>query len=57
MLTLATLAFMVGLKPSDNYWDYLLDPFIVIFCLVAPVVTLVRGRRAGSAEAQAREGA
>lgn len=57
MLTLATLAFMVGLKPSDNYWDYLLDPFIVIFCLVSPVVALVRGRRAGPAEAQAREGA
>lgn len=42
MLVLATLAFLLDIKPSDNYWDYLLDPFIVIYCLVAPLVALAR---------------
>lgn len=32
MLGLATLAFSLGLKPSPNYWDYLLDPFIALYC-------------------------
>jgi hypothetical protein len=32
MLGLATLAFSMGLKPSPNYWDYLLDPFIALYC-------------------------
>jgi hypothetical protein len=50
MLTLSTLAFMVDLKPSANYWDYLLDPFIVIFCFVAPVIALLRERRTGAVE-------
>lgn len=50
MLTLATLAFMVDLKPSDNYWDYLLDPFIVIYSIVAPVTASVRRRHAGLAQ-------
>lgn len=44
MLGLATLAFLVDVKPSDNYWDYLLDPFIVIYSLVAPVLALARRR-------------
>jgi len=38
MLGLATLAFSLGLKPSPNYWDYLLDPFIALFSLGALVV-------------------
>lgn len=42
MLVLATLAFLLDIKPSDNYWDYLLDPFIVIYSLVAPLVALAR---------------
>ncbi|PIA67046.1 hypothetical protein CDR19_23915 [Ectopseudomonas toyotomiensis] len=32
MLGLATLAFSLGVKPSPNYWDYLLDPFIALYC-------------------------
>jgi asparagine N-glycosylation enzyme membrane subunit Stt3 len=44
MLALATVAFVVDLKPSDNYWDYLLDPFIVIYSLVAPLAALLRRR-------------
>lgn len=50
MLTVATLAFMVDLKPSDNYWDYLLDPFIVIYSVVAPVIASVRRRYVGLAQ-------
>lgn len=32
MLALATLAFSLDIKPSPNYWDYLLDPFIALYC-------------------------
>jgi hypothetical protein len=35
MLGLATLAFSFSLKHSDNYWDYLLDPAISLYCLGA----------------------
>ena len=35
MLGLATLAFSFSLKLSDNYWDYLLDPAISLYCLGA----------------------
>lgn len=44
MLAFATLAFIVDLKPSDNYWDYLVDPFVVIYCLFAPLFVLARRR-------------
>jgi hypothetical protein len=44
MLSFATLAFMLDLKPSDNYWDYLVDPFVVIYSLFAPLFALARGR-------------
>lgn len=33
MLCLATLAYVLGLKGSVNYWDYLLDPFIVLYAV------------------------
>jgi hypothetical protein len=32
LLALATVAFIADLQASDNYWDYLLDPFLVVFC-------------------------
>lgn len=35
MLSLATLAFMFDLKASDNYWDYLVDPFVVVYAVLA----------------------
>lgn len=41
MLVLATVGFLVGLKASDNYWDYLLDPFIVLYSLGAMLTALV----------------
>ncbi len=34
MLALATLGFVLSLKTSTNYWDYLIDPALGIFCLV-----------------------
>ncbi|OEC36984.1 hypothetical protein SAMN05216600_103369 [Pseudomonas cuatrocienegasensis] len=35
LLLLATLAFTLRLKASTNYWDYLLDPFLALYCLGA----------------------
>jgi hypothetical protein len=42
MLALATLAFGLGLLESENYWDYLLDPFVVIYCWLALLVSGIR---------------
>lgn len=42
MLGLATLAFALGIKPSPNYWDYLLDPLIALYCLGALLTHGVR---------------
>jgi hypothetical protein len=35
MLAVATLAFALRLKASENYWDYLLDPLLASYCLLA----------------------
>lgn len=35
MLAGATLAFIVGIKPSHNYWDYLVDPLLGLYCCLA----------------------
>ncbi|RMU30513.1 hypothetical protein [Pseudomonas syringae group genomosp. 3] len=40
MLTAATLAFAKRIKPSENYWDYLIDPLLASYCLVAGLVML-----------------
>lgn len=42
LLLAATAAFMLDVKPSDNYWDYLLDPFIFLYSLGALAVSGVR---------------
>ncbi|MNC59564.1 hypothetical protein D3C75_1093800 [compost metagenome] len=42
MLGLATLAFSLQLKPSPNYWDYLLDPFIAVYCWAGLLFTGLR---------------
>jgi len=34
MLCVATLAFTLDMKASTNYWDYLIDPSLSIFCIV-----------------------
>lgn len=41
LLGLATLAFTLDIKASDNYWDYLLDPFVVLYSLGALIVQTV----------------
>ncbi|WP_392888790.1 hypothetical protein ACF6ZU_27420 [Pseudomonas migulae] len=42
MLASATLAFIVGIKPSHNYWDYLVDPLLGLYCCVALLALAVR---------------
>lgn len=36
-LVVATLAYGLQLKASPNYWDYVVDPLIVLFAIVALV--------------------
>jgi len=38
MLTCATLAFIVGIKPSHNYWDYLVDPLQGLYCCLTLLI-------------------
>ncbi|MHC8366816.1 hypothetical protein ACYZT9_13305 [Pseudomonas sp. ZT5P21] len=42
MLASATLAFIVGVKPSHNYWDYLVDPLLGLYCCAVLVIIAVR---------------
>jgi ABC-type branched-subunit amino acid transport system permease subunit len=42
MLTGATLTFIAGLKPSHNYWDYLIDPLLGLYCCLALLVLATR---------------
>ncbi|HDZ56701.1 MAG TPA: hypothetical protein ENI17_08295 [Pseudomonas xinjiangensis] len=53
MLIAATAAFILDLKPSDNFWDYLLDPILAIYAIVALardlIIRLRRRRSNGSA--------
>ena len=42
MLASATLAFVVGIKPSHNYWDYLIDPLLGLYCCVTLLMFAVR---------------
>ncbi|VVN91615.1 hypothetical protein [Pseudomonas fluorescens] len=42
MLAGATLAFLVGIKPSHNYWDYLVDPLLGLYCCLALLVLALR---------------
>lgn len=35
MLAIGTLAFALRLKASENYWDYLVDPLLTGYCLIA----------------------
>ncbi|PBQ13674.1 hypothetical protein CCL09_23430 [Pseudomonas congelans] len=38
MLSAATLAFTFRIKPSENYWDYLIDPLLGLYCCGALLV-------------------
>ena len=42
MLALGTLAFALRLKASENYWDYLVDPLLMGYCLLAGSWLLVK---------------
>ncbi|MDI3275641.1 hypothetical protein ACYZT3_17515 [Pseudomonas sp. MDT1-16] len=42
MLASATLAFIAGIKPSQNYWDYLIDPLLGLYCCVALLMLAMR---------------
>ena len=46
LLLLATLAFTLRLKASENFWDYLLDPFLALYCLGALARAAVHWLRA-----------
>ena len=35
MLVVGTLAFALRLKASENYWDYLVDPLLATYCVIA----------------------
>ncbi|MCF5165510.1 hypothetical protein GIW45_15870 [Pseudomonas congelans] len=42
MLSAATLAFTFRIKPSENYWDYLIDPLLGLYFCGALLVLAVR---------------
>lgn len=42
MLASATLAFIAGIKPSQNYWDYLVDPLLGLYCCAALLMLATR---------------
>lgn len=33
LLTAATAVFMLDFRAPDNYWDYLIDPLLALYCL------------------------
>ncbi|MEA3300059.1 MAG: hypothetical protein WDA10_02075 [Porticoccaceae bacterium] len=34
LISLATVAYLLDIKDSDNYWDYLVDPLLGLYCCV-----------------------
>ena len=40
MLAIGTLAFTLRLKASENYWDYVMDPLLALYCLAAGIKML-----------------
>ena len=42
MLSGAALGFALRVKASENYWDYLIDPVIALFCCAALLVSATR---------------
>ncbi|VVN40133.1 hypothetical protein [Pseudomonas fluorescens] len=42
MLAGATLGFIAGIKPSHNYWDYLVDPLLGLYCCLALLLLATR---------------
>ena len=48
MLVAGTLAFALRLKASENYWDYLVDPLLAIYCVIAGLMQFNLWERACS---------
>jgi hypothetical protein len=48
MLVLGTLAFALRLKASENYWDYLVDPLLATYCVIAGLMQIKLWERACS---------
>ncbi|MFK3603365.1 hypothetical protein A7D21_20590 [Pseudomonas sp. AP19] len=46
MLAIGTLGFALRLKASENYWDYLVDPLLAGYCVVAGLMQLKLWERA-----------
>jgi hypothetical protein len=44
MLAGATLAFGLDIKASDNYWDYLIDPALALYCFGVLILHIWRVR-------------
>ncbi|UFI43509.1 hypothetical protein [Pseudomonas savastanoi] len=42
MLAAATMAFTFRIKPSENYWDYLIDPLLALYCCGALLSLAIR---------------
>ena len=48
MLAVGTLAFALRLKASENYWDYLVDPLLAVYCVIAGLMQFKLWERACS---------
>ena len=48
MLAVGTLAFALRLKASENYWDYLVDPLLASYCVIAGLMQFKLWERACS---------
>ena len=46
MLAVGTLAFALRLKASENYWDYLVDPLLATYCVIAGLMKIKLWERA-----------
>ena len=55
MLAVGTLAFALRLKASENYWDYLVDPLLAGYCVVAGLMQLKLWERACSRMRRVRQ--
>ncbi|NMZ67922.1 hypothetical protein SAMN05216370_1830 [Pseudomonas peli] len=59
-LVLATLAFTLHLNASENYWDYLIDPYLALYSLGVLLSSGLRGllvRRQGTRATDTRNAA
>jgi len=48
VLAACVAAYALKLLESDNLWDYLVDPFLIIWCLIIALIECVRACRSGA---------